>query len=169
MKTSKLSDWLGVITNIGVITGLILIAYEIHQNNIALEQEARISRIEVVDGIRGAWQNWEYVIIENRDVADIWMRGNAGEPLDPLEEFRFDLLAREMYRLISQNYRQYSTIDGEPADGVVQQLIEATQRSPRAKKVIMQQLERQLFSQDSLRNRVNELNPPELRTQNAED
>ncbi len=69
MKASKLNDWLGVITNIGVITGLILIAYEIHQNNIALEREARISQVEVVDGMRGAWQNWEYAIIENRDVA----------------------------------------------------------------------------------------------------
>ena len=59
LKVSELNDWLGVLTNIGVIAGLILVAYEINQNNIALERDARLSQVEVLDGIRAAWQNWE--------------------------------------------------------------------------------------------------------------
>jgi hypothetical protein len=163
VKASELNDWLGVFTNIGVIAGLVLVAYEINQNNIALERQDRIAQVEVVDGIRAAWQNWEYAIIENEDVADIWMRGNAGEPLEPLEEYRYYQLAKEMYKLISQNYRQYSTISGEPADWVVQQLIDTAQRSPRLKKVFIEQLGRSSFSQDTFRERVKELNPSELR------
>ncbi len=101
MKPRELIDWLGVITNAGVVAGLIMVAYQIHQNNIAMEYDARIARVEVTEGIRAAWQNWEYAIIENRDISDIWMRGNAGEPLDPLEEFRYKQVAKEMYRLSS--------------------------------------------------------------------
>ena len=163
MKAGELNDWMGVITNIGLITGLMLVAYEIHQNNIALEHEARVSQVEVVDGIRAAWQNWEYAIIENEDVADIWMRGNAGEPLEPLDEYRYEQLAQEMFRLISQNYRQHSTISGEPADQYVQQLIDTAQRNPRLKKVFIEELGRSSLSQNTLRARIKELDPPELR------
>ena len=170
MKASELNDWLGVITNVGVITGLILIAYEIHQNNIALEREARISYVETVDGIRGAWQNWEYTIIENREVADIWMRGNAGEQLDRLEEFRFELLAKENYRLIEQNYRQYTMIDGEPADWAVRQLAGTVRRNPRLKPIFLQQLtvtsrRRNVDNNPDFRSRVKELDLPEFRTE----
>ena len=163
MKASELNEWLGVLTNVGVIAGLILVAYEIHQNSIALERDSRLSQVEVVDGIRAAWQNWEYAIIENEDVADIWMRGNAGEPLDALDEYRFEQLGREMYRLIAQNYRQYTTISGEPADWVVEQLVQTARDNPRLRDVFVQQLERSAFL-DPFRERVLELDPPELRT-----
>jgi hypothetical protein len=123
LKKGKLNEWLGVITNIGLIAGLLLVAYEIHQNSITLEREARISQVEVTDGIRAAWQNWEYAIIENRDVADILMRGNAGDRLEPLEAFRYEQLAKEMFRLTAQNYLQYSTISGESYDRAIEQLI----------------------------------------------
>jgi len=46
VKASAINDWLGVITNLGVIGGLALVAYEIHQNSIALESEARSSDID---------------------------------------------------------------------------------------------------------------------------
>ena len=77
MKTNELNDWLGVITNIGIIIGLARVGYEVHQNNIELERESRASEIEVLSGIREAWQNWGMTFIENAEVADIWVRGNA--------------------------------------------------------------------------------------------
>ena len=173
MKTRELNDWLGVITNIGLIAGLVLVAYQIHQNNIALEREARISEVEVQDGIRAAWQNWEYAIIENRDISDIWMRGNAGEPLDPLEEFRYKQVAKEMYRLSSQNYQQYSTIDGAPADWAIWQLARAANGNPRLKAVIMEQLDRpsRLYStlNQNFKDRIRELDPPEFRKEIPEN
>ena len=162
MKTSEINDWLGVITNIGVIAGLILVAYEIRQNNVALDRDARNFQVEVLDGLRDGWQNWEYAIIENRDVADIWMRGNAGQELDPLETFRYEQLGREMFRLISQNYRQYSTLSGEPADWVVDQLLNTIEGNPRLKEVFVKQIKRESFTQNTFRNRVIELDPPEL-------
>ncbi|MDH3439784.1 MAG: hypothetical protein OEM63_03450 [Gammaproteobacteria bacterium] len=169
MKASELNDWLGAVTNIGVIAGLAPVAYEIHQNNIALERQERISQVEVVDGIRAAGQNWEYSIIENEDVADIWMRGNAGEALGPLEEFRFKQLAQEMFRLISQNYRQYSTVSGEPADWVIQQLVNTAESNPQLKKVFIEQFARTKFTQNAFREKVKELDPPELRSPVTED
>jgi hypothetical protein len=163
LKSREINDWLGVITNVGVIIGLAMVAYEIRQNNVALERDRRNFQVEVLDGLRAGWQNWEYAIIENQDVADIWLRGNAGGQLDPLETFRYEQLGREMFRLISQNYRQYSTLDGEPADWVVGQLIATIEGRPRLKELFIRQLERDEFTQNTFRDRVLELDPPELR------
>ncbi len=161
MKPGELNDWLGVITNVGVIAGLALVAYEINQNNVALEQEARISEVELLDGIRAAWQNWEYAIIENGDVADIWRRGNAGESLDATEAVRYEHIGREFYRLVSQNYLQNTTLSGESADWAVEQLIDAIEEYPGLKGPIIGQLNR---SNDSaFKRRIRELDPPELR------
>ncbi len=174
MKPGELNDWLGVITNAGVVAGLIMVAYQIHQNNIALEREARISEVEVSNGIRSAWQNWEYAIIENRDISDIWMRGNAGEPLDPLEEFRYELVAKEKFRLTSQNYWQYSAFDGVPADWAIWQLAREAKGNPRLTAVYMQQLGLPGLRQNaevsqSFRSRVKELDPPEFRTEKSDN
>jgi hypothetical protein len=167
VKLGELNHWLGVITNIGVIGGLVLVAYEIRQNSVALEQQQRISEVEVTDGLRGAWQNWEYAIIENADVADIWMRGNAGEELDPLDEFRYAQLTREMFRLTAQNYVQYSTISGASADWVINQLIQAARETPRRQAIFKEQIE---YVKDignsnfqSFVDRIEEIDPPELR------
>ena len=171
MKKSEVNEWLGVITNFGLIAGLVLVAYEINQNNITLEREARISQVEVTDGIRAAWQNWEYVIIENRDVADIWMRGNAGDHLEPLETFRYEQLAKAMFRLFAQTYLQYSTIAGEPHDRTVEQLIGSSDGILRLRTVFIHQLDQMTPSSDyyAFKTRIGEIDPPELRRQNSEN
>jgi hypothetical protein len=163
VKTSELKEWLGVITNVGVIAGLAFVAFEIHQNNIALEQNARNAEVEMLDGIRSAWQNWEYAIIENEDVADIWRRGSSGESLDPTEAVRFETLGREYFRLVSQNYRQYTTLRGEPADWAIDQLIRAMEEYPGLRGPVLRQLDR---SNDTpFKRRIRELDPPELRAE----
>lgn len=168
MKIAELNSWLGLITNIGVIAGLVLVAYEIRQNNVALDQQARISNVEVTDGLRSAWQNWEYAIIENEDVADIWMRGNAGENLAPLEEYRYRQIAAEMFRLTAQNYSQLSTISGESADWVIQnQLAQAASESPHLRAVFIEQLKQLRVTgnprMQAFLDRVAELDPLDMR------
>ena len=160
MKTDKLNDWLGVITNIGIIIGLVLVGYEINQNSIELERESRISEIEVLDGVRGAWQNWGMAIIENEDVADIWVRGNAGEDLDRVEAVRYQRMADEMFRLNQQNYYQYTILSGEQADWAIVQLARTTSLGPGLKSEFLRQLAEQ-ESGDFI-DRVRELDLPEL-------
>jgi hypothetical protein len=168
VRTEEINDWLGVLTNIGVIVGLVFVAYEIHQNSLSLETEARISRIEVYDATREAWQSWHLAIVENRDVADLWLRGKAGEPLDPVDAHRFELLARQLFMLIAQNYRQFSTMTEEPADWAIQQLAEVARQSPRLKQIFMAELERidrqgTSSSYAPFNRRVKELDLPEFR------
>jgi len=168
MKAGELNDWLGVITNVGVIAGLALVAYEIQQNSVAIDREARSAQVEVLDGVRSAWQNWEYAIIENRDVAELWMRGNAGEELEPVEQLRYERLVSENYRLIRQNYRQFSTMTGEPVDWAIHQFIDRALEFPGTGKIFVRLLERQP-ADDPFRQRVMELAPPQLSISNLND
>ena len=168
MKTDEINDWLGVLTNIGVIVGLVFVAYEIHQNSLSLETETRVSRIEVYDATREAWQSWHLAIIENRDVADLWLRGNAGEALDPVDAHRYELLARQLFMLIAQNYRQFSTMTEESADWAILQLADVVRQSPPLKTIFTLELERidrqgPSSSYASFNRRVKELDLPELR------
>lgn len=41
MATTRISEWLGVLTNIGVVAGLVLVAYQISQTNDSLELERK--------------------------------------------------------------------------------------------------------------------------------
>ena len=174
MRPEELNDWLGVLTNIGVIVGLVFVAFEIHQNSLVLETETRISRIEVNDATREAWQTWFSTIVENRDVAALWLKGNAGDPLDSIDEHRYKLLARQLFMLIAQNYRQFSTLVEEPADWAIQQLVEVAAQSPHLKSVFVDELKRierqgTSSSYESLVRRIKELDPPELRMTNSRD
>ena len=161
MKTDEINDWLGVITNIGIIIGLVLVGYEINQNSIELERESRVSEIDVLDGVRDAWQTWGMAIIENEDVADFWVRGNAGEELDRVEAERYRRMADEMFRLIEQNYSQYTTLSGEHADWAVAQLARTTSFGPGLKSQFLRSLA-ELERKSDFKDRVRELDPPEL-------
>ena len=57
-----------------------------------------------------------------------------------LEQFRYEQVAKEMYRLTSQNYQQFTRINGAPADWAVWQLARAANGNPRLTKVYMEQI-----------------------------
>jgi hypothetical protein len=96
------------------------------------------------------------------------MKGHAGLDLNPVEAFRYELLGKEMYRLISQNYRQYTTISGEPADWTIRQLIETMEGRPRLRQIFLNELAGPNYASSEFPNRVKELDPPELRTQQSD-
>ena len=87
MDTAKLNDWLMVVTNIGVIAGLVLLAYEVAQTNEAMEREARTFRAQQLTNSWAVWSAFTDPIIENEDIADIWIRGSAGESLNEIERY----------------------------------------------------------------------------------
>ena len=53
MDMAKMNDWLTVITNIGVIAGLVLLAYEISQTNEAIELDSVALQAQTASNING--------------------------------------------------------------------------------------------------------------------
>ena len=74
MKLKKLNAWMTLAANLGVIAGIVFLAFEIRQNNELLAVEARAVGEE--NRMRD-----ELLILENADLRDVLIRANRGEEL----------------------------------------------------------------------------------------
>ena len=110
MTTDNLNKWLTLAANVGVILGLILLAYEIRQTNSALDRDYDVFLTDVQGRAREGWREFNGRIIESDDVADIWMRGNAGDELSPKEAVRYTYLANDLIILYQLQFEQYKIV-----------------------------------------------------------
>lgn len=88
-----ISKWLSIVTNLGVLVGLILVAYQINQTNDALRQQSLSMQVEAYragDEISGGFYR---DLAFDADLASIWRRGNGMEEMDDLEAYRYRQLA----------------------------------------------------------------------------
>ena len=90
-------DWLSIITNLGVIAGLVLVAMQMRQTNEALELQSLEARISAIGVPTEIWSDWQSDIITSDEVARIWRTGNAGEELSPNETVRYNAMATRYY------------------------------------------------------------------------
>ncbi len=98
------------VTNIAVIIGLLLVGYEIHQANTALEREFELLVAESLS--RGTEEYHEFTspIVGNRELAELWISGIAGEELDEVDEIRFRMLAAELIQLRRGMFDRWSLV-----------------------------------------------------------
>ena len=80
------------------------------------------------------------MIIENSEVADIWLRVNAEEELTAVDAERYRRLVAELLWIEIQAFDQWTRVDGEPADWVVSQLVRIAEEDSGLKKQIGQEL-----------------------------
>ena len=82
MNASKLNDWLQVTAAVGVIAGLVLVAYEIRvSNRIGLDQANSESMSKYAEVI---------AVYSSAEGADLFVRANEGDVLSRQEMARFD-------------------------------------------------------------------------------
>lgn len=99
--TSKLNDWLGIATNIGVIVGLFFLAYELTQTNEELVREKAVFEVENLRMAGDHVLPTRLAILSDEELSEIWMKGLSGQPQSEVAQFRFDGLAE----LTIRNYR----------------------------------------------------------------
>ena len=93
-----------LIANIGVIGGLLLLAYEVRQNNELMEAEARMNRVNmVVDA-------WRFTA-ENGDLTELREREKNGEELSGADKRRVDAAVMAVFLLLEWTYRDMT---GDP-------------------------------------------------------
>lgn len=132
----KLNSWLGVVTNVWVIVGLVLVAYQIAQTNDALE----IERAQWATAYR--WDRSEQYqdsigrIVESPELSSIWRRGRLGEPLSVDDQYRFSLLSENYFWLQWNSNRnelsRLGLLGPQPhdPDGPLLQLVQTVQQYP---------------------------------------
>ena len=89
------------ITNIGVLGGLLLLAFELRQNNELMEADARMNRTAMsVD----AWR----FFAENGDLVELRERENSGEELSNAEIRRVNSAVMSVFVIVAWTFAELS-------------------------------------------------------------
>ena len=110
MDNNSLNQWLTLGANVGVIIGLILVAYEINQSGTSLELSASS------DGIDNFTQAME-VLVQNEELARlIYKAENSYEDLDDFDKWRVSKYLDGFLGMSEQDYRVYRAMGEEEED-----------------------------------------------------
>jgi hypothetical protein len=100
MNIEKLNPWLTLLANIGVIAGIVFLAFEIRQNTTATELDA-------ASNYEAALREYELFVAGNPDFTEIIVKSIAGKPLTEIEQFRVHMFFRGALRNWQTAYFQY--------------------------------------------------------------
>jgi len=79
MKKIDLGQMLNTLANVGVIAGIVFLAFELRQNNDLLTAQARVARHELRSN------DANRVVLQNLDLASVLVKARDGESLTPSE------------------------------------------------------------------------------------
>ncbi len=99
----KLNDLMGVISNVAVVVGIVVLVIEIDQNNRLLRAESSLSMLQ--NRLSARFQD-----VGNPEVAQLMLKGASGEELTALERYRLTARIEGLIIGWEWEYRQY--LDG---------------------------------------------------------
>jgi hypothetical protein len=105
MKEIEPAQIAGLVANIGVIFGILLLAYELRQNNDLMEAEARLSRTNMVVD---AWR----LTAVNGELTELRARERRGEELSEGETRQVDAAVMAVFVLVAWTYGEMQ--EGSP-------------------------------------------------------
>ena len=82
MNIEKMNSWMTLVANIGVVAGIVFLAFEIRQNNELLTAQAR----SVAEGNR---MRDEMLILNNPELREVLVKKNLGMDGTPAEELLY--------------------------------------------------------------------------------
>jgi hypothetical protein len=100
VASDRLTRWLTVGANLGVLIGLLLLVAELAQNRDLMRAQIRH---ELAMGIVDLLQT----PADNEQLADVLLRGISGEKLSPTELFQFELRTNALFRYWEDVHYQY--------------------------------------------------------------
>ena len=89
MSLSDLASIGSLVSGVAVLVSLIFVGFQVRQNTMQLRRAELNSSMEQASA-------WRLAIIENAEVAELWVKGRSGtDALNASGEVRFDLLLEE--------------------------------------------------------------------------
>ena len=100
MKKIDLAQTLGVLANLGVLAGILLLAYELNQNREMMQAQTR-------HDISSEFVGLMISVASDEQLANLVRRGDLGEDLSPDEQYRYERYTRGMFRYWENVHYQY--------------------------------------------------------------
>ena len=99
MKKIRLGETLAILANVGVIGGILLLVYELRQNNDLMAAEARFNRLTM------AVDSWRFNA-GNGDLAELRAKARNGEALSDAERWRVDGSIMAIFVMLDWTFRE---------------------------------------------------------------
>ncbi len=115
MSLVNLNKWLVLVANIGVVVGIFVLVVEVRQNQIILQQNQQISILDSLNTDVQHFHDWRELMIQDEEVAQIWMNGLSGEELTPVQESRFSYLCSTLMWTSASMYERSVVLGTEKA------------------------------------------------------
>ena len=100
MKKIDVGQSIGILANISVLVGILLLVYQLDQNRLIMQAQTRTVLAQGVTDIL-------YRLSVDDDVSEVWDRGNAGDELTATEAGRFTRLVLSQLRYQENVHYQY--------------------------------------------------------------
>lgn len=100
MKRIDIGHSIGILANIGVLAGILLLVYELNQNRLMIQAQTRTVLAQGVTDIL-------YRLSTDNEISELWNRGNAGDELTESEASRFTRLVLSQLRYQENVHYQY--------------------------------------------------------------
>ena len=108
MKKLDFGQMASVLANVGVIAGIVFLAFELRQNNELLEAETSFAQINVELERRA-------LLIQNPELIELIMKARAGDALTDNERIRLELVTNNILDGYRWQFREYQA--GRLPDG----------------------------------------------------
>jgi hypothetical protein len=99
MEKDRINRWLTLGANFGVIAGILLLVYELRQNNELMGAEARYNRLIVNTENYGR-------MADNPELAELWLKAIDNEELSRLEQTRIDAFLVHAFLVREWSYKE---------------------------------------------------------------
>ena len=100
MNLDSTNRWLTLAANVGVLAGIIFLAYEIQQNTAA-------TRLEAAGNFQSSFAEIELLIAGNPEFAELLRKGREGEEISSAEELRLFVFYGNVLRQWQFTHFQY--------------------------------------------------------------
>jgi hypothetical protein len=102
MNLDSVNRWLTLTANIGVLAGIIFLAYELQQNTVA-------TQLETASNFQNSFSEIEMLISGNREFAELLEKGRIGGNLSTVEQLRLAVFYTNVLRQWQFVHFQYLT------------------------------------------------------------
>ena len=100
MNLDSTNRWLTLVANIGVLAGIIFLAYELQQNTVA-------TRLEAASNFQSSFNEIEMLIAGSPEFAELLRKGREGENTSTAEQLRLFVFYNNVLRQWQFTHFQY--------------------------------------------------------------
>jgi hypothetical protein len=117
MKKIDTHQWIQTLGNIGVIASIIFLSVQVSQNRQSLDEANKLNAMTLSSDAVQHFNNLRALIANDEQVAQIWVKGRAGEELTRVEGERFKQVCESWIWALAWEFRQAPNF-GRPESAV---------------------------------------------------